>query len=120
MEYINSFIFPFITAIAGAMATYIWGLPQKRKKEKELEEKNQELVDCRLDNGEQALKALLRSDIQKAYDKAQEKGFVTTYEKQNVSYLYKAYDKIGGNSYITKLYDELMVKPVKTQTNRKR
>lgn len=118
MEYINSFIFPFITAIAGAMATYIWGLPQKRKKEKELEEKNQELVDCRLLNSEQALKALLRSDIQKAYDKAQESGFVTTYVKQNVSYLYKAYDRIGGNSYITKLYDELMRLPVQVEKER--
>ena len=115
MGYLNLFITPFIAALAGGMAAYIWGLPKQKKKEKELERKNQELIDCRLDLGEEALKALLRSDIQKAYDKALRAGYITSYEKQNVSYLHKAYKKLTGNSYIDKVYDELMRLPVQVE-----
>ncbi|HZK43175.1 MAG TPA: hypothetical protein VFC73_02705 [Syntrophomonadaceae bacterium] len=115
MEYINLFLTPFIAAMAGAMATYIWGIPKTKKKEEEIKRQHRELLECRVALGEEALKALLRSDIQKAYDKAVGVGYITSYEKQNVSYLHKAYKKLTGNSYIDKVYDELMRLPVQVE-----
>lgn len=111
MTYINAFLIAFLSAIAGAMASYIWGIPKKRREDEKNRKRDEALIECRFGLQENALKALLRSEIQRIYNTAEKAGYISTYEKNNLSYIHKAYKQIGGNSYIDRLFDILMKMP---------
>ena len=48
----------------------------------------------------EALQASLRNSILKAYHCCMAKGYITTYQAQNVSALFTNYEKLGGNGFI--------------------
>lgn len=67
-------------------------------------EQNDEMKD-EMHKQSEALKASLRNSILNLYYKCVAKGFITTFELQNVSELYANYKSLGGNSFITKVVD---------------
>ena len=66
---------------------------------------------------EDGIRALLRNDIIKAYNKCQEKGYCPIYEMENIEELYKQYHELDGNGTITELVErirEFPTQPVKS------
>ena len=59
-------------------------------------------------------KCLLRSEMLRIYYRHQESGEIRQYEYENFVYLYEAYKKLKGNSFIDKVYAE--VKKFKVMT----
>lgn len=64
-------------------------------------------------NQEDALKCLLRSNITSKFYVYSEIGSIPQYEKQNLNYLAEAYYKMGGNSYVKEIVNEINKLPVK-------
>ena len=56
----------------------------------------------------QGLKCLLRSDMLSTYYHNKDSGKIRQYELENFIMLYKAYKVIRGNSFIDKIYKEVM------------
>ncbi|MGF0055567.1 hypothetical protein ACQRB4_06175 [Peptoniphilaceae bacterium SGI.097] len=108
MIYLNMAIASFVGVVVGAFTSWLLSAPKRKKKEKEE-------LNHRLDKIEEGTKCLLRSEIQRQYLAMCKAGreWVRPYEKSNLSYLYAAYRALGGNSYITKLYEIAMEMPVK-------
>lgn len=52
-------------------------------------------------------KCLLRSEMLRIYYRHRESGQIRQYELENFIYLYEAYKKLGGNSFIDRIYDEV-------------
>lgn len=67
-------------------------------------EQNKELK-SEMTKQSEALKASLRNSILNLYYKCLAKGYITTFELQNVSELYANYKSLGGNSFISKVVD---------------
>lgn len=66
------------------------------------------------DNTQQeALKCLLRSAITSKYYVYTEISSIPLYEKENINYMYEQYKKMGGNSYINKIVEEINKLPIK-------
>ena len=105
-DLIKAFLTAFLGAVAGGTASYLFTLPGRRK------ENSKELLN-RLEATEEGIKSLLRSEIQAQYLKIcnPNRKYAKPYEKHNVSYLYKSYKDMGGNSYISELFDQIMDKP---------
>lgn len=73
-----------------------------------LDEKKQ----AQMDLISEAILDLLRDDITRIYFRYIGKGELPAYEKQNLVTLFERYTKMGGNSYIHNIYDELMELPL--------
>ena len=56
----------------------------------------------------QGLKCLLRSEMMRTYYHNKDSGKIRQYELENFILLYKAYKAIKGNSFIDKIYKEVM------------
>lgn len=56
---------------------------------------------------EDGIRALLRNNIIKAYNKCQEKGYCPIYEMENIEEMYKQYHELGGNGTITELVERI-------------
>ena len=54
------------------------------------------------------LKCLLRSEMLRIYYRHKESGKIRQYELENFVFLYKAYKALKGNSFIDKIYKEVM------------
>ena len=54
------------------------------------------------------LKCLLRSEMLRIYYRHNESGKIRQYEIENFVFLYKAYKALKGNSFIDKIYKEVM------------
>ncbi len=54
------------------------------------------------------MKCQLRSDMLHIYYANKDKGEIRQYELENFIYLYKAYKALRGNSFIDKIYKEVM------------
>lgn len=80
---------------------------------KRLKEKVTECTKVQDESQNEALKCLLRSQITSKYYVYKEIGEVPEYERQNVTYMYEQYKKMGGNSYIETIYKEFMQLPIK-------
>ena len=52
-------------------------------------------------------RCLLRSQMLHVYYKHRENKTIRQYEYENFLYLYKAYTELGGNSFISKINDEI-------------
>lgn len=52
-------------------------------------------------------KCLLRSEMLRIYYRYQPRGEIRQYEYENFVYLYEAYKKLHGNSFIDKVYEEV-------------
>lgn len=108
MTYLNMAIASFLGVVVGSLTNWLISSPKRRKEEKRD-------LNNRLDKIEEGTKCLLRSKIQDEYFSmcSADRKWVHPYEKSNLSYLYAAYRALGGNSYITKLYEIAMEMPVK-------
>lgn len=62
----------------------------------------------------QGIKCLLRSEMLRTYYGNKEKGTIRQYELENFIKLYKAYKALKGNSFIDKIYKEVMTWEVVT------
>lgn len=60
------------------------------------------------------MKCQLRSDMLHIYYTNKDKGEIRQYELENFIYLYKAYKALRGNSFIDKIYKEVMTWKVLT------
>ena len=58
-------------------------------------------------NQEEALKCLLRSNITSKYYVYNELKEIPLYEKENIDYMLEIYKKLGGNSYVGGLVEEI-------------
>ena len=56
---------------------------------------------------QEALKCLLRSSITSKYYVYNELGSIPLYEKENINYMNEQYTRMGGNSYVTKIVEEI-------------
>ena len=56
----------------------------------------------------QGIKCLLRSEMLRTYYDNKETETIRQYELENFIKLYKAYKALRGNSFIDKIYDEVM------------
>ena len=113
-DLIKAFLTAFLGAVAGGLATYLFTLPRQRK------ENSKELLN-RLEATEEGIKSLLRSEIQTQYQKIcnPHRSYAKPYEKQNVAFLYKSYTDMGGNSYISELFEQIMHKPIEPEIKEK-
>lgn len=105
MEYIKMLVSAFVGALGAWLFSWVASKPKQGRERAELMEK-------RMEKTEEGIKALLRSEIQKEYLRIVKRGFTKDYEKKNVFELYKAYQDLGGNEYISDLYDQIMHLPV--------
>ena len=62
---------------------------------------------------EEALKCLLRSAITSKYYVYSELKSIPLYEKENLNYMNEQYIRMGGNSYISKIMEEINQLPIK-------
>ena len=62
----------------------------------------------------QGIKCLLRSEMLRTYYGNKETGRIRQYELENFIKLYKAYKSLKGNSFIDKIYKEVMTWEVVT------
>lgn len=61
---------------------------------------------------EVALTCLLRDSITKIYYRNKDDGILEEYERKDLENLYDCYAKMGGNSYVHSLYDEMTKWPI--------
>lgn len=52
-------------------------------------------------------RCLLRSEMLRIYYRHRDTGEIRQYEYENFVYLYEAYKKLKGNSFIDKIYEEI-------------
>ena len=100
-SYLKIILTAFLSAIGGSLATYFMAMPKKRREKQEQQEKE-------LENIKEGVQAILRSQIQSQYSLMIHRGYAKPYERQNLSYLYESYKKLGGNSYIENLYKQAL------------
>lgn len=62
---------------------------------------------------EEALKCLIRSAITSKYYVYSELKSIPLYEKENLNYMNEQYIAMGGNSYISKIMEEINNLPIK-------
>ena len=60
------------------------------------------------------MKCLLRSEMLKTYYHGKDTGRIRQYELENFVFLYKAYKALRGNSFIDKIYEEVMEREIIT------
>ncbi len=60
------------------------------------------------------MKCLLRSEMLHTYYHNKDSGKIRQYELENFVFLYKAYKALRGNSFIDKIYEEVMSREVIT------
>lgn len=75
--------------------------------------KDVEALSEMVDNSRFANQAALRSTIVNVYYKYKDCDEIPFYEKENLDKLYAAYQAVGGNSFVSKLYEELSKKSTK-------
>ena len=100
---VDEVVMKVILTCIGFITTGVLGYLVAKIKEYRAKETNQEA----------ALKCLLRSAITSKYYVYSELGEIPTYEKENVTYMYEQYKKMGGNSYIDNIMLEIKKMSIK-------
>lgn len=109
IDILRSFATALASGFAAAIVAWIVARPKKQKEKQEEIREEQEKSANRLSNIEVGVQSILRDRLQDIYLKANRDGKkLSPYEKNNISYLYNSYKDLGGNSYITELYSQLM------------
>lgn len=109
IDILKSFATALASGFAGAIVAWIVARPKKQKEKQEEIREEQEKSANRLSNIEVGVQSILRDRLQDIYLKANRDGKkLSPYEKNNISYLYNSYRDLGGNSYVTELYSQLM------------
>lgn len=92
-----------ILTVVGFITTGVMGYLVAKVKEYRAKDTNQE----------EALKCLLRSAITSKYYVYSELCEIPQYERENLIYMYEQYKRMGGNSYITTIMEEIERLPIK-------
>ena len=100
---IDEVVMKVILTIVGFIVTGIMGYLVAKVKEYRAKDTNQE----------EALKCLLRSAITSKYYVYSELGEIPQYERENLIYMYEQYKRMGGNSYIATIMEEIERLPIK-------
>ena len=100
---IDEVVMKVILTVVGFVTTGVMGYLVAKVKEYRAKDTNQE----------EALKCLLRSAITSKYYVYSELGEIPQYERENLIYMYEQYKKMGGNSYITTIMEEIERLPIK-------
>ena len=66
-----------------------------------------ELIECQEANEHESVKCLLRSEIVRIYYANRNRTALNSFEFENVSMLYNAYKKMGGNSFVDRIWEEM-------------
>ena len=61
----------------------------------------------------QASVAAIRNDLTAIYNRAEERGFIGDWDRENFERMYKVYSDMGGNSYIHEVYKRIIAMPRK-------
>ena len=88
---------------AGALVTIVLFtvncvLAARSRKKKEVDQEEAE---------HESVRSLLRSEIVRIYYANRERRSLHSFEYENIVKLYEAYKKMGGNSFIDKIWDEI-------------
>lgn len=100
---IDEVVMKVILTVVGFITTGVLGYLVAKVKEYRAKDTNQE----------EALKCLLRSAITSKYYVYSELGEIPQYERENLIYMYEQYKRMGGNSYITTIMEEIERLPIK-------
>lgn len=68
----------------------------------------------------QASVAAIRNDLTAIYNRAEERGFIGDWDRENFERMYKVYSDMGGNSYIHEVYKRILTMPRKPKKATKR
>lgn len=77
--------------------------------EKSIEQNNE--LQSEMIKQSEALKASLRNSILKIYYDCKAKGYITTFQLQNVTELYNNYRNLKGNSFVCHLVNDILLNP---------
>ena len=61
----------------------------------------------------QASVAAIRNDLTAVYNRAEERGFIGDWDRENFERMYTVYSDMGGNSYIHEVYKRIIAMPRK-------
>lgn len=86
-----------ITAVSAALVVFIKPIRNKVFKEKKED-----------DSQKEGLKCLLRTEILKIYYKNRDKQEIDQYEAENFMHLCNSYFALGGNSFVTEIYQHVI------------
>lgn len=100
---IDEVVMKVILTVVGFITTGVMGYLVAKVKEYRAKDTNQE----------EALKCLLRSAITSKYYVYSELDEIPQYERENLIYMYEQYKRMGGNSYITTIMEEIERLPIK-------
>jgi len=89
-------IFAFLVMCSAPFRKWLMGTKEQKKKSEEDAEIERE-----------AVRSLLRSEINRIYRKYREDCQLHSFDYENVHMLYTAYKKMGGNSFIDKIWSEI-------------
>lgn len=107
---VDEIILKTILTIIGFVVTGILGYLTAKIKEYKQKAKKQEEKDSLQQN---ALMCLLRSNVTSKYYVYKELGAIPYYEKENVDKIHEQYKKMGGNSYVDTIVEEMNRLPIK-------
>ena len=100
---VDEIILKFIGTSVGFITTGVLGYLVAKLKDYKKRDTNQE----------EALKCLLRSNITSKYYVYSELKEIPLYEKENINYMYEQYKSMNGNSYVSRLVEEINKLPIK-------
>ena len=93
---------------AAAVVALLGVMLSNRRVEKEEADEENELF-------KSALRALLRSELMRAHHQAVRDGHASTFDKEVMERTYQSYHRLGGNGFVTNLYDEMMALPTRDE-----
>lgn len=100
---IDEIMLKVILTAVGFVVTGLLGYLTARIKDYKSKDKRQE----------DALKCLLRSNITSKYYVYSELKQIPYYEKENIDRMFEQYKKMGGNSYVETIVNEINALPIK-------
>lgn len=100
---IEEIIIKTILTIVGFIVTGVLGyLTAKVKEHKKKDNQQQDALMC-----------LLRSNVTSKYYVYKELGSIPYYEKENIDKIFEQYQRMGGNSYVKIIVEEINKLPIK-------
>ena len=107
---VDEIILKVVLTVIGFVVTGVLGYLTAKVKGYKEKAKMQEQKDIQQQN---ALMCLLRSNITSKYYVYKELGAIPYYEKENIDKMHEQYKKMGGNSYVDTIVEELNQLPIK-------
>ena len=105
MEWIENYgpqlLYWALTGVVGAFAVWVWRKIKAQKVEQ--------------DAIEDGVKAILHDRIYQAHHHYIEQGYCSLDDKKNIEYLYRPYERLGGNGTGKQAYKEIMGLPTEPE-----